>query len=167
MSNLRFRSRHLHATFYNHFRNQLQTLGWTSVPVNFGTQPVLVIDYVPDERSETIRQNTVAVSLGDFAQDEDEELGARGGGLRSALYNVFFDVYMAEQALSLAICDDIRDIYTDFTMPLINQIDQTPVPANVIEVETILGPERGSGGVEQFRRYWRTMRVDGRLYYNT
>lgn len=162
---VRFRSRHLHATFYNHFSTNAQTLGWTAPPVNFGTDPVQIIDYIPDERQEVIRNNTVAVSLGDFTVDTDEELGARGGGLRSALYNVFFDVYMVEQALSLAICDDIRDLYTDVTLPLINQITQTPVPDCLIEVEAVLGPERGAAGVEQFRRFWRTMRLDARLFY--
>jgi hypothetical protein len=158
----RFRSRHLHATFYNHFIAQMSALGWIGTPTNFGTTPLTVVDYQPEDRTEAIRSNTVAVSLG-------EELGALGGGLRSALYNVFIDIYMSEQALAVAVSDDVRDIYTDLTMPLVNQIDGSFVPGTLIEVDTVLGPERPSGtaGSDTFRKNWRVMRVDARLYYQS
>ncbi len=166
MPAIRFRSRHLHATIYNHVEARLTELGWVTPPINFGTGHVTFMDYQPDERMQQIQQNTVAVSLDDFDDNEEEELGARGGGLMSAPYSVFVDVYMAEQALSLAICDDIRDIFTDVTLPLINQIDQQPVPGQMIEVEAILGPSRPSqSGAEQFRRNWREMRIDTLLYF--
>ncbi len=166
---IRHSSRHLHATFYNHTKAKLAELGWVSAPVNFGTSPVTIIDYQPEERNEAVKHNTVAVTLGDFNADEDEELGAKGGGLRSALYSVYIDVYMNEQALSLAICDDIRDVYEDLYMDLINQITGFPVPNAKIDVETVAGPERPAAniGAEQFKRHWRIMRADGRLYYNT
>lgn len=169
MTSPRFRSRHLHATFYKQFIADMQTLGWVSPPVNFGADPVTFIDYQPEDRQETIKKNTIAVSLGNYGADEDEELGALGGGLRSALYNVFIDIYMAEQALAIAVSDDVRDIYTDLTMPLINQIDGTVEPGTLIEVDTILGPERPGGGAgsDTFRKHWRVMRVDGRLFYQS
>ena len=44
----RFRSRHLHATFFNHLSAQLAILGWSAEPVNFGTQAITVVDYQPD-----------------------------------------------------------------------------------------------------------------------
>jgi hypothetical protein len=165
----RFRSRHLHATFYKQFIVDMSALGWMHAPVNFGTQALTVIDYQPEDRNETIKHNTVAVSLGNYGSDEDEELGAKGGGLRSALYNIFIDIYMSEQALAIAVADDVRDIYTDLTMPLVNQIDGQVEPATLIEVDQVLGPERPGGGAgsDTFRKHWRVMRVDGRLFYQS
>lgn len=169
MHPIRFRSRHLHATFYDDVRANMITLGWSTPPINFGTVPVTVTDFTPDERNTQVATNTVAVSLGDFGDDDDEELGAALGGLRGAIYNIYIDVYMAEQSLSLAICDDIRDMFVDRVLPLIDQITETPVPNTYIEIESILGPEKPSAqvGAEQFKKYWRTMRIDARLYYNT
>ena len=91
------------------------------------------------------------------------------GGLRSAPYQIFIDVYMAEQALSIAICDDVRDIFTDLTLPVINQITGNPQPFVMAEVEVVRGPERppNTVGAEQFKRFWRIMRIDVSLYFNT
>lgn len=167
MAPTRFRSRFLHATFVSHIRTHLTGLGWITPPINFGTGAVTLIDYQPDERVDPIKQNTVAVSLDDFEVDEDEELGARHGGTRSAPYNVYVDVYMAKQALAQAICDDIRDIFTDLTLPLINEITGAPT-GDLIEIESVRGPERQTAAsAEDFRRFWRTMRLDSRLYFQT
>jgi hypothetical protein len=167
MAPIRFRTRHLHATFYNHVRLNLATLGWVSAPVNFGALPLNFMDYQPDERAAQIKYNTLAVSIGDYSNDDDEELGATGGGLRSASYDVYMDVYMEEQALSLALCDDIRDLYTDFSMPLVDQINQQVVPNTLIEIEAINGPERPGSGPDQFRKYWRTMRLEVVLFFQS
>jgi hypothetical protein len=169
MASVRFRSRFLHATFVDEVKSKLVGLGWITPPVNFGTMPVQVIDYQPDERTEPIRTNTVAVSLADYTADEDEELGTRGGGLRSAPYSVYVDVFMAEQALSQAICDDIRDAFTDYSPPLVDQITGLVVPDTEIDIVQIVGPERpgASTGAESFRRYWRTMRLDATLYFSS
>lgn len=163
----RFRSRFLHATIFDYTRDALDTLGWISTPVNFGTTGVTMIDYQPDERSVQIVHNTVAVSLGDYANDEDEELGAALHGTRSAPYAVFIDVYMAEQALSQAICDDIRDIFTDKSMYLIDQITLAQTD-QLIQVENIDGPARvAATTADQFRKYWRAMRIDTRLFFQS
>jgi hypothetical protein len=169
MPPIRFRSRHLHATFVNNTIDGLGEAGWMSAPVNFGTAPVTVIDYQPDDREKAIAHNTVAVSLGDYAADNEEELGAlTGGGLNSALYGVYIDVYMAEAPLAIAICDDIRDLYKSQSMPLINQISGAPEPNHLIQVDQVLGPEKPpTGGNATFQRYWRIMRVDARLYFQT
>ena len=170
MAPIRFRSRHLHATLVEHLRVQLDQRGWITPPINFDEDPATVLDYQPDERGVAINANTVAISLGDFEADEDEELGARfPGGLRSASYPVFIDVYMAKQALSVSICDDIRDIYQDLTVPLVDQLTGTQVPGAMIEIAAIIGPERppAATGAENFRRYWRVMRMAADLYYNT
>lgn len=166
---LRFRSRHLHATLYHHLKVRLDELGWVTPPINFGTGAVTTIDYQPDERNVQIKHNTVAISLGNYSSDEDEELGAALGGARSAPYQVFVDVYMAEQALSLAICDDIRDIFTDLYLPVIDQITDSVAPNTYLEIAGVHGPEKpaAAASAEQFKRYWRTMRLDTRMYFNT
>src|SRR5512140_2546048 len=169
---LRHRSRHLRATLFNKVVADLPTLGWITAPVNFGAAPIRVIDYQPDERGEMITGNTIAISLGDVINDEDEELGAgkysdrTGGGLRSAWYPVFVDVFMADQALCDAVCDDIRAIFDTKVFPLVNQIDGTDA-AEMIDIEEVLGPDRpGSGAsLEQFKKFWRIMRLGVRLYY--
>lgn len=167
MPPIRFRSRHLHATFYNQLRTDLDALGWVHAPVNFGATALSFIDYQPDERAVQIKHNTVAVSLGDYDIDDDEELGASGGGLRSAEYHVFVDVYMEEQALALALCDDIRDIYTDYSTTLVDQITGLQVINAPIEVQEVAGPEHPSTGVEQFKKYWRTMRLTAVLFFQS
>ena len=164
---IRFRSRHLHATIVQKVRTELDTLGWVSAPVNFSTAPAIIVDYQPDERGHVIATNTVAVTLADFHSDADEELGASYGGLRSAPYTLYVDVYMAEQALSIAICDDIRDIFTDLSLELIDQVSGLPVYGCIIEVERVTGPEKPPAalGAEQFKKYWRIMQIHTRLYY--
>lgn len=164
---IRFRSRHLHATIVQHMRTQLDVLGWISPPVNFSTAPCVVLDYQPDERGTTIATNTVSVTLANYTWDVDEELGASNGGLRSAPYVLLVDVYMAEQALAIAITDDVRDIFTDTTLPLIDQVSATPVLNTAIEIERVDGPEKPPAalGAEQFKKYWRVMQLNTRLYY--
>jgi predicted secreted hydrolase len=167
MPPIRFRSRFLHATIFDYTQAGLDALGWITPPINFGTEAITMIDFQPDERLQQIQHNTVAVSLGDYENDEDEELGAGLGGTRSAPYVVFVDVYMAEQALSHAICDDVRDIFTDQSMYLVDQITQIPT-SDLIQIDNIDGPARVPGGTaDQFRRHWRAMRLDCRLFFQS
>lgn len=165
---LRHRSRHLRATIFNKVHADLTTLGWITAPVNFGTTAVTVVDYQPDERNEPVRTNTVAVSLGDIVDDTDEELGAQAGGLRSAHYPVFIDVYMGEQALADAICDDLRDIFDNAIFALVDQVSGTD-SAERVEIDEVMGPDRptGANSADPFKRFWRVMRIGVRLYYQS
>lgn len=166
---IRHRSRHLRATLVNMLTDGLDDAGWISSPVNFGTHAITVLDYQPDERGEPINKNTVSLSIGDVNNDVDEELGASDGGLRSAFYPVFIDIYAEEQALADAICDDVRDIFDTQVFPLVNQITGAP-SAEQIDVEEVLGPDRPPGagvGGDQFKKYWRVMKMGVRVYYNT
>jgi hypothetical protein len=74
---------------------------------------------------------------------------------------------MAEQALSIAICDDVRDIFTDLSLDFIDQLTGLPVFGTKIEIEQISGPEKPPAalGAEQFKKYWRIMHIQARLYY--
>ncbi len=169
---IRHRSRHLRATLVNKLADELDTLGWISTPVNFGADPITLIDYQPEERGEIVTTNTVAVSLGDVVNDVDEELGCDSGGLRSAWYPVFVDVFMADQALTDAVCDDVRDIFDQQIFPLVNQITGLPVDGAdpvTIEIEEVIGPDRPAAGtsIEQFKRSWRIIRLGVRVYYQS
>lgn len=168
MALLRHRSRHVHATVYNYLRTELAVLGWINPPINFGTEAISLVDYQPDERGERIEHNTVAVSIGDVPSDREEELGANVGGLRSGLYPIFIDVYMADQSLAVAMCDDIRQIFDNAYLPVIDQVTGDPSDY-IIDVEEVFGPQRPNAqiGAEQFKRYWRIMRLDARVYYNS
>lgn len=165
---LRHRSRHLRATMYNKVKTDLATLGWVNAPINFNGTPVTVVDYQPDERNEPVLVNTVAVSLGDVVNDVDEELGAQAGGLRSAFYPVFIDVYMVEQALSDALCDDIRAIFDNAIFPLVDQVTGTD-SGETIEIDEVRGPDRpvNIASADPFKRFWRIMRLGTRLYYQS
>ena len=165
---VRFRSRALRATFFNRTVAELTTRGWITAPINFGADPISCIDYEPQERNEIITTNTVAVSLGDVVDDTDEELGALVGGLRSAFYPVFLDVYMATQAEADAVCDDLRDAYDGHMFWLVDPV--TGLDSNqAIEIEEIFGPDKPAGGaaINQFQQFWRVMRIGARLYYQT
>jgi hypothetical protein len=112
--------------------------------------------------------NTVVVTLGNLDVTDEEELGAATGGLSSMAYPVFFDIYMDETALSVAVADDIRDIFENVYLPLVDQITGGLVPNAQIAFEDTIGPERpDTAGGENFRRYWRVVKTTARLYFNT
>lgn len=166
---MRHRSRHLHATFLDLTISGLTTLGWITSPVIFGTTPVTIVDYQPDVRGVAIAPNTVAVTLGDAPADSDEELGGQSGGLRSGFYPIFFDAYMVEESLSLAMCDDIRQLFDLKIGQVVDHATGTPDPQVQYQVEEMFGPEEPAslGSAEQFKKNWRVMRAGVRVYYQT
>jgi hypothetical protein len=176
MPAVRFRTRFLHATVYDYVRAHLGELGWTtgvgntSGDINFDTEPVRVIDYQPDERGERINVNTVSVSMGDVPATVDEELGAAEGGLQSIPYRVYLDVYMQETSHTIALCDDLRDMFENLTLQLEDKINGGFVPDVLLSVDDVVGPERppaGSQSNEGFKRSWRVVYLDTQLYFNS
>ena len=173
---IRFRTRFLHATIYDAVRAALPGLGWvtgasnTTGLINFDTEPVKVIDYQPDERGERINVNTIAVTMGDVPATAEEELGASYGGLNSIAYRIYLDVYMVETALTIALCDDLRDIFEDVSLQVEDKINGGYVPDVTLTVEDVVGPERppsGSQSTEAFKRSWRVVYLDTQLYFNS
>jgi hypothetical protein len=156
----RFKIRTAHAT-------GLTAAGWTGSTINFGTPACIVVDYQPDERKADIAVNTVAVSLGDIDIDVDEELGATYGGLWSIRIPVFIDVYGEKQAISVAICDDLRDMFFGQIIPMVDQVTNLSISGANIEIDKVLGPHQptGSAAMDGFKKFWRIIRVDAILYY--
>ena len=167
MSAPRFKLRNAHATIANFVTTELAALGWVTAPINFSATPVTVIDFQPDERGIEILKNTVAVSIGDVDDDTDEELGAATGGLWSLYVPTFVDVYMEKQSLSVAICDDIRDIFFNQETNLINQATGVAVTGATIQFDQVIGPHGPTGAPNDFRRYWRIMRIGSRIFYQS
>jgi hypothetical protein len=165
----RFRSRFVHATIVDATKTALDQLGWLNAPINFDTAPIRVLDYQPDERGEKVNVNTVAVTLGDVPADADEELGAAVGGLRSASYPIWCDIYMQEQALSVAVADDLRDTFSDLALQLEDKIHGGFVSGVIIHVEDIIGPERppSANTNDTFKKFWRVLHFSAVLYFNT
>jgi hypothetical protein len=92
--------------------------------------------------------------------DIDEELGAQAGGLRSAFYPVFIDVYMAEQALiGRHLRRHPRHVRrADFPA---GQPDHGTPTDQQIEIEQVLGPDKpaAANAADPFKRYWRVLRL--------
>lgn len=166
---IRFRTRFLHATLVDDVKTALTDLGWVTPPINFGGTPAVVTDYSPDERGEDIKPGTIAVTLGDAPADEDEELGAAEGGLRSVSYPVYLDCYMAEQAISVAVCDDLVAHFTDRVLRVEDQINGGLIDGVTVVIEDVAGPRRppASVGADSFRRHWRVVELTAVLYFNT
>jgi hypothetical protein len=161
---MRFRQRHLHATIVGHIRSALTTGGWLSEPVNFGTTPVTLLDYEPQQAGETPAFNTVAVSIGHQGADEDFELG---GGLATCSYTVFVDIYGESEPIGVAIGDDIKDCLTNMVVAL---RDFTADPAGVeveaqIEFEDVMVETLTSAASTLDKRSWRAVKATAVCFF--
>jgi hypothetical protein len=103
---MRHRVRSVYQSIYDHLGDQLGVLGWLTAG-GAKTTPVTMQQYVPDETGQSLQPNTVAVTLGDESGENAEELGDR---LVSVDLQLFVDIYGENQAITLAIADDVKDI---------------------------------------------------------
>ncbi len=163
----RHRTRLIRATVLEKLVAGMDAAGWVTASRNFGLdQAVKFIDYLPDDRNETVTAETIAVSLGDVDDTIDLEIGA---GLQAIEYPIFIDCYASQQAISEAMCDDIRDIFEFEIFPLRDFTTAIPTDiANVqLEVLEFVGPRKPSTTVtlDGFKRYWRVngLRVEMRF----
>lgn len=145
---LRHFSRHLHATIQNQIQDHLIATGWlpngspTFVTL-FGAQPVSYLRQRPDEHLlQSIKANLVAVSFGTQGDDEEEQLG---GGLISQEHIVFVDVYAENDAIAVALAEDIRDLMAGrtaagryFRIKDHTNIPTTDVPGYLGEYDEVL-----------------------------
>jgi len=142
---LRFRSRHVHKALADHLEAELASLGWVSPPTNFGTVPIVFLEFQPDEAGVQIVPNTVSITLGDEPADSELELGAAHGGLWSTEYPLFVDVYRANHSIATSIASDVKDILGDLSL----EVRDYTADATGVAIEEHLVVDRDTVSVER------------------
>lgn len=161
---MRHRQRHVHATIVQHVREILDAAGWISDPVNFGTTPVTLIDYEPQQAGVTPAFNTVAVSIGDQSQDNVMELG---GGLHECRYALFIDIYPIQESIGIAIADDLKAELTDQLIPL-KDFTLDPLGVEVesqIEFDAVIVEVVPSAATTLDKRSWRVVKATAACFF--
>lgn len=162
---MRHRQRHLHKTVVEHVRQTLLDTAWLGPgPINWGEPAVTLLEYEPQEAGETPARNTVAISIGNQNEDENEELG---GGLHSCRYTLFIDIYPTRDPIGVAIADDIKFELVETIIPL---LDFTTDPAGVptpaqIEFETVVVEAIPTTSSTLDKRVWRAVKATAVCYF--
>ena len=135
MAALRFPSRHLHKTLCDHVSTQLVALGWVNDPVNFGGDPVIVVEQAPGRAGVPITAPTVGISLGEATPVVEAEMGA---GLVTSTHELFIDVYGPDWSTTTAIIDDVVAMLTDLRMPVTDYTSVPPVVSDhFLEIDEV------------------------------
>lgn len=161
---MRHRERHVHATIVSHLKEALTALDWYEDPAPFGTRPITLIAYQPQEAGQTPAFNTVAVSMGDSTADEATELG---GGLYVCSYPFFVDVYGASEPIGVAISNDIKDSLTDRIIALRDYTTTSlGVPTEAqLEFEYVMTEKIPTATTSLDKRSWRSVKATAVCYY--
>lgn len=163
---MRHRTRHIHKTLVEHVRSVLNTTDWLDEPpTNFpgvNTEPVTLVDYEPQYLGEVPAYNTVAVSLGDQGSDDDYQLGDWSKVVRIPL---FVDVYPINEAIGVAIADDLKVGLVDLVLP-ISDYSTSPATATqgIIEIEDVTVERLQSTLLD--KRSWRCVKATLNVYPN-
>jgi hypothetical protein len=159
---MRFRPRHVHKTIADHLEAELDTLGWVTAPINFGTTAVTFSEFEPDEPNPVeIEPNTVSIVLGDELPDQELELGGR---LLSTKFVLFVDVYGANSSIARSICSDVKDVLADLYLTVLDYTSNANGVATAeriyIERDSIV-VERpdGAADAKDIRKNWRVVKA--------
>jgi hypothetical protein len=165
---MRFRQRHVHATIVKHISKGLGDFGWygtliPQVPVNFGASPVVIMDYEPQQAGETPAPNTVAISIDHQGKNEAFELG----GLQECEYTVFIDIYGENESIGISIADDVKDLISDESMPV---LDFTSNPEGDVsdlwlEFEDVIVEKIPGGTSTVDKRSWRAVKATAVCFF--
>lgn len=142
---LRHASRHVHHTVANYVKAGLDELGWTASSASqrpFGAAQFVVRTDVAisDRERKAISDGLVAVSLGNEAPPDPEELG---GAIASQEYPIFVDVFSEVETHGLTCASDIRDHllgrfeFSQRWLPVIDQSTATAVAGWRLELDDI------------------------------
>ena len=158
---MRHRQRHLHKTIVEYLRTELSALGWDDGL--FGTPPITLLDYEPQEAGVTPEYNTVAVSIGDQLEDKEWELG----GLLATGYTLFVDIYPSNEPVGIALADDIKDLLSGEVIAL---KDYTTDPDGEdtsfqIEFQDVIVEVLASAATTLDKRQWRAVKSMAYLYW--
>jgi hypothetical protein len=153
---MRHQQRHVHATIVKHVTDQLTSLGWVNDPVNFGTTPVTVLDYEPQQAGETPEINTVAISIGHEGEDEAYELG----GLSQVEYVLFIDVYPENESIGIALAADIKDSIKYAGLQVLDFSQSPPATTDAyLEFEMVLVEVVPTATTTLDKRSWRSVKA--------
>lgn len=160
---MRFRQRHVHQTLVDYVKAQLVAKGWVSGPINFGATPVTFLTAVPEFGGTTIAKNTVAISMGDEPEDQDEELG---GGLISCDFVLFVDVFGEDAAIAVSIASDVKDSLKHLVLPVRDYTSNPTgdVTTAALELDNVVieTPPVATSNVD--KRFWRVVKAMA-VYY--
>lgn len=161
---MRHRQRHVHATILKHIRTALTDGGWIDAPVNFGTTPITLMDYEPQQAGETPEFNTVSVSIDHQGENEPLELG---GGLYRCDYVLFIDIYAEAEPIGVAIGDDIKDALVEQVITLLDFTTDAAGTATdgQIEFETVLVEKLPTATTTLDKRSWRAVKAIACCYF--
>lgn len=162
---MRHRQRHVHKTILEYVRTGLTAYGWMTDPAPFGGPKVTLIDYEPISAGETPEFNTVAVSIGNQGEDKPFELGA---GLYETRYAMFVDVFPTNEAVGVALAEDLKDLLSEEVITL---RDWTHNPAgdlttDQIEFEYVLVEVIPTATTTVDKRSWRSVKATACLYFS-
>lgn len=121
MAWLRHAPRHIQGTVIRYMTDQLVDLGWMNDPpadVSTANLPfgpdlatlVTIRDHpaiTDDGLRQDVKAGTLAITMGDEPMPDLEELG---GPLSTQEYPIFFDCFQDQEATTIALASDVRDI---------------------------------------------------------
>lgn len=168
MAWLQYSPRHVQFTVANHIKARLEALKWmTAGEVPFGADLLKIVHTPPiagDALVKEVTAGTVAITLGDEFNPEDQELG---GPLSLQELPIFIDIFQSKAAYALNAATDVRDILLGRLVDCprwLDVVDQTsgdPWPGWQIELTDV---ER-SGPVPKFALHWQIVKVTASIHY--
>lgn len=158
---MRFLQRSVRQTVVDYVKGELAELGWVEEPINFGADPVVFIEVDRQERVDRIDPTTLSVWIPGESQDRLTELG---GVLYQTNIDIVLDIYAEKAAYAIALGSDLKDLFRDRAIPLIDHGAATP-PSTPVQAGTIefrgAWLDRPSAPVNalEFRGKMRTVRL--------
>lgn len=162
---MRFRIRHAQQTIADLVESHLVAQGWTADPHPWEIDPV-VFEEVHPGNIEDIETNTVSTLIDESGPQQVHELG---GGVRKVEYQLYIDVFGQQLSVALSIAQDVQDLLTGKTTPLMDYNTSPPTEVVGAYIE-FPGPrvERPAGSVNaaDLLKNWRIVRDGAWLYYS-
>jgi hypothetical protein len=158
---MRFRNRNVQQTIFAYIQDQMATLGWTGVTINFGAKPFTLNDAPPEGDAKT-DGNELTLSHGGEPADLEEELG---GGLRSCDYVFFIDIVCQARSIAESAASDVKGMFQFKFLPT-RDFSTNPagdlVDGEYLEFENTLIDHPAN---QPDRRHWRSIVLIACAYF--
>lgn len=152
---MRFLQRNVHRSVFDHLALRLDELGWVDDPVNFGAEPVMFKEVDAQEGVERIEPTTVALWV---PQESADRLGELGGPLYRCDVDMVIDVYASQASFATALASDIKELFRERFIPLLDHSVSTPVQAGIVELMGAWIDRPRSSASLEFAGVWRQVR---------